>query len=472
MAFNFTGRIRAGYLTAFILLLFSYSLTFYTTWQLTKQNKTLNHTSDVINKLEQLHSAIKDVTIGIRGYIIMKDSKFLLPYYNGRRNVDSLYKVLLKLTVDNDVQQGRLHTLDTLIKRKFEIAETSLNMFKSDPEMTKTSIEEVTIVSKKNSDSVRNVIGLMQNRENELQRKRSEEVSSASTTIKIVNLTSLVVAILLVIYSVITFTIENRAKKEADNRASGYRRQLEERVIELNKLNKEMEELKSKEKLAITGRIARAIGHEVRNPLTNIGLASEQITTLVPENEDTNVLLGMINRNVQRINQLITDLLNSSKFSELKYETVSINKVLNDSLQLAMDRILLKKIEVIKKYAGKIPDVSIDITKMEIAFLNIIVNAVEAMEEEKGILTLKTEARNNKCVIIISDNGTGMDKETISKLFEPYFTNKLKGNGLGLTHTQNIILNHDGNIEVKSEPGKGSSFIISLNFAQDATSLF
>lgn len=76
MAFNFTGKIRAGYLTAFFLLLFSYSLTFFTTRQLTQQNQILNHTNQVINKLELLYSAVKDVTIGIRGYIIMKDSKF------------------------------------------------------------------------------------------------------------------------------------------------------------------------------------------------------------------------------------------------------------------------------------------------------------------------------------------------------------------------------------------------------------
>jgi len=466
MAFNFTGKIKAGYLTAFVLLLFSYSLTFYTTWQLSNQNKILNHTNEVINNLELLHSDIKDITIGIRGYIIMRDSKFLGPYYSGRKNVDSVYHLLVNLTKDNNLQQQRLAELKGLIQRKFEIADSSLDMFNKEEPIVNSSIEEVTIVSKKNSDTIRDIIGLMQNRENQLQKERSKAVSSASSTIKMVNLTSLVVAILLVIYSLITFTAENKAKKEADIRAAGYRKQLEGRVIELNKLNKELEELKSMEKLAITGRIARAIAHEVRNPLTNIGLAGEQIKTQLPEEAETSVLLDMIERNVQRINQLITDLLNSSKFSELNYETVSINNVLDQSLELAMDRVLLKKITVEKNYAKKIQDVAIDVSKIEIAFLNIIVNAIEAMPGERGLLTLKTEERNNKCVVIISDNGIGMDKETISKLFEPYFTNKLKGNGLGMTNTQNIILNHKGAIEVQSEIGKGSSFIISLNFPQ------
>ena len=466
MVFNFTGKIRAGYLTAFILLLFSYSLTFYTTWQLSKQNKTLNHTNEVINKLEQLHSDIKDVTIGIRGYIIMKDSKFLLPYYNARKNVDSIYKLLVYLTADNNLQQERLQSLDSLIKRKFDIAESSLRMFNDEGLVTGSLIEDVTITSKKNSDSIRNIIGLMQNRENELQKLRSQDVSSSSAAIKIINLTSLAVAILLVIYSLVTFNIQNKAKKEADNRTAGYRRQLEERVIELNRLNKELEELKSMEKLAITGRIARAIAHEVRNPLTNISLASEQVQTQVVAEEENNELLQMINRNVKRINQLITDLLNSSKFAELNYETVSVNVVLDEALNLAMDRVLLKKISVEKKYAKDICSISVDVEKIKIAFLNIIVNAIEAMPDENGILKIRTEEKNNKCFVTISDNGIGIDKETISKLFEPYFTNKIKGNGLGLTNTQNIILNHKATIEVKSELGKGSSFIISLNFAQ------
>ena len=466
MVFNFTGKIRAGYLTAFILLLFSYSITFYTTWQLSNQNKILNHTSDVINKLELLHSNIKDATIGIRGYIIMNDSKFLLPYYNSRKNVDSIYKLVDSLTSDNSLQQERLQLLKGLIQKKFAIAEEELTVFNEEG-ISSGLIEKITLTSKQNSDSIRNVIGLMQNREHELQRKRREEVISSSTAIKTINLTSLIVSILLVIYSVITFNIENKEKRQADIRTAGYRRQLEERVIELNNLNKELEELKSIEKLAITGRIARAIAHEVRNPLTNIGLATDQLQSQIPVEEENATLIEMINRNVKRINQLITDLLNSSKFAELNYQNVPVNEILDKALELAMDRIVLKKISVEKSYAKNLCIVSVDEEKIKIAFLNIIVNAVEAMHDEKGILKIKTEEKNKKCIITISDNGIGMDRETMSKLFEPYFTNKLKGNGLGLTHTQNIILNHKASVEVKSEIGKGTSFVISLNFAQN-----
>ena len=105
----------------------------------------------------------------------------------------------------------------------------------------------------------------------------------------------------------------------------------------------------------------------------------------------------------------------------------------------------------------------VDREKIQIAFLNIIVNAMEAMKGENGRLTLETRTEGDQCVITIRDNGNGMDEETMSKVFDPYFTSKTNGNGLGMTNTQNIILNHKGKIEVFSEEGNGTAFIITLN---------
>ncbi len=95
--------------------------------------------------------------------------------------------------------------------------------------------------------------------------------------------------------------------------------------------------------------------------------------------------------------------------------------------------------------------------------LNIIVNAIEAMEKDKGVLQVQSRREGSKCIIEIRDNGKGMDEEVLQKLFEPYFTSKMKGNGLGLTNTQNIILNHKGKITVYSKPGKGALFVIALD---------
>ena len=125
---------------------------------------------------------------------------------------------------------------------------------------------------------------------------------------------------------------------------------MEERVKELHGKNEEINRLRSTEKFAATGRIARTIAHEVRNPLTNISLATEQLQEEVPRNEETELLLRMIDRNTTRINQLITDLLNSTKFAQLIFTQTSLNDILDEALDLAKDRIELKHIQVNKQY--------------------------------------------------------------------------------------------------------------------------
>ncbi|HRI21956.1 MAG TPA: ATP-binding protein, partial [Panacibacter sp.] len=210
---------------------------------------------------------------------------------------------------------------------------------------------------------------------------------------------------------------------------------------------------------------ARTIAHEVKNPLTNINLAAEQLKELVAPGQESDMLFDMMVRNGNRINQLVSDLLNSTKVSELKVNTVSINELLDEALERAKDRIELTNVKVEKNYTPGTCNVSVDKEQIKIAFLNLIVNAVEATEPGTGKLNLKTENRFNKCVVTIADNGKGIEEEDLQKLFEPYFTGKPKGTGLGLTHTQTIILNHKGSIYVDSKPGKGTTFEITLDFA-------
>ena len=218
------------------------------------------------------------------------------------------------------------------------------------------------------------------------------------------------------------------------------------------------------EKLMVTGRIARSIAHEVRNPLTNVNLALEQMENDTNgEDNGIKLYLDIIKRNSERINVLITELLNSSKPSQLNFEIYNINKLLDESLELAMDRIILKEIQVQKNYAADVCDLHVDCNKLKLAFLNIIINAVEVMMPSKGVLELKTEMAEDKCMIKIKDNGPGISQDKINQLFEPFFTEKSNGMGLGLTTAQNIIYSHGGSIDVESNPGEGTTFILSFN---------
>jgi signal transduction histidine kinase len=234
----------------------------------------------------------------------------------------------------------------------------------------------------------------------------------------------------------------------------------------LKQLIENEKSLRAAEQFALTGRVAQLIAHEVRNPLTNVKLALQQLQEEIPDSKGSySGLFELINRNCNRINQLITDLFDSTRFNKLNYEAVSINDILDETVELAKDRVELKKVKIEKLYEVGICKVYIDKEQMKIALLNILINAIEEVPEGKGVIKLMTNSPNKKCVVIISDNGKGIDPNLINRIFEPFFTGKKKGLGLGLTTTYNIMLSHKGTMKVESKLGKGTSFIITLDFA-------
>jgi signal transduction histidine kinase len=291
---------------------------------------------------------------------------------------------------------------------------------------------------------------------------RKNTLTGSFKTTQVIIIIALLTSMLAIFYSLFTYSKESAARDESTKKNIQYQKDLESKIDELKRMDAEVRELKGMEKFTATGRVARSIAHEVRNPLTNIALAAEQLQDMPIQNTESSMLLDMISRNGIRINQLISDLLNATKAIELNIKKTNINNVLDKALEMAADRIDLSQVKVEKNYAKEICDVSVDEEKMKIAFLNIIVNAIESMEKNKGILSLRTKNSGEACIIEIEDNGSGMDEDTLQKLFEPYFTNKPKGNGLGLTNCQNIILSHRGKIMVKSNLGKGTVFIVTL----------
>ncbi|MBS0028440.1 ATP-binding protein [Chitinophaga sp. 22321] len=239
-------------------------------------------------------------------------------------------------------------------------------------------------------------------------------------------------------------------------------------IQDITDKKREEQEKQHQEKFVITGRIARVIAHEVRNPLTNILLAVSQFKEeepVVAAGEDTSLYTDIIERNCTRINQLITELLHSTRMIELHMDQYGISELVEKALVLAQDRLQLNDIKVEKNLL--LPDVMVnaDEEKVVIAFLNIIINAIEAMVPGKGVLTVTGIRNQDKVKLMIADNGAGIPEDKLARLFDPFYTSKAKGTGLGLTSTQNILLNHKGTIHVDSEPGKGSVFTIALPVA-------
>jgi len=217
------------------------------------------------------------------------------------------------------------------------------------------------------------------------------------------------------------------------------------------------------QKLAANERLIRILAHEIRNPLNNITLAVEQLKTPSDDEEIQNYLVGIVQRNCTRINKIITELLDLTKPLELKFERHSLQEILDESLSLATDRINLQHIRVEKNYPDSPIEIEVDRSKLIIAFTNLVINAIEAMETNKGELAVSISALPTTYSVSIRDNGKGIPDEFLPKLFEPFFTSKKNGMGLGLAACYSIIESHKGTIHVETKIDKGSNFIISFN---------
>ncbi|MBS1660013.1 MAG: CHASE3 domain-containing protein [Bacteroidetes bacterium] len=448
-------------------MLSSYLLTLYANSELLKEARLVDHSNKIITGVESLLSSLKDAETGFRGFLLMNDERFLVPYSKSHRTVDSCYSNLIREVDGDQEEHSELATLDRLIDKKYEVMEQGLAIHRRYPLQLTDSLKIKGFFGLEIMDHIRSVVRQIQDKEQQRLQTRLQAMTTRYRTLNNVILLSLGVAIFMALFGYYTYSYENKGRRIAGERIALYQRQLNERIEELDHANKQLIQMRSIEKFAATGRIARTIAHEVRNPLTNINLAVEQLQAELngTQAENADLMLDMISRNSARINLLITDLLNSTKFTDLVYKRVSVNQLLDETLELAKDRILLKSITVVKTYSDDICDIAVDVERIKIAFLNIIVNAIEAMEPGAGILQLKTTSRDGKCVISITDNGPGIDEESVSKVFEPYFTSKTKGTGLGLTNTQNIILNHNGHIGLESKKGMGTTFTIQLDFA-------
>ncbi len=234
-------------------------------------------------------------------------------------------------------------------------------------------------------------------------------------------------------------------------------------IHDLTDLKKAEAQIIESEKFNLSGRLARMIGHEVRNPLTNINLASEQLREELNGMEEAAMYVDMIMRNSNRIKDMIDQLLHSTKLIDLDIQDNTIEDVVNDAIEICIDRIRLKNIKLEKRGFDTETTVPLDDERIKIAVVNIITNATEALSETadpKLLVEVRMEPR--KAHILITDNGKGMDEEVRRNLFDAFFSKREGGMGLGMTTVKNIIIQHKGSIDVTSEVGEGTTFDIIL----------
>jgi two-component system sensor histidine kinase HydH len=229
---------------------------------------------------------------------------------------------------------------------------------------------------------------------------------------------------------------------------------------DLGEVRRLQEEVQRQEKLAAVGGLAAGVAHEIRNPLSSIkGMATYFVGLFEKKSEPWQAADVMI-QEVDRLNRVITELLEFARPTNLNRRDTDIEAVISRSLQLIQQDAESHAVNIELDATFKSSQVWVDPDRISQCLLNLYLNAIQAMDNG-GQLTVKADMDNaDKMRIQISDTGAGIASENLDKIFDPYFTTKNSGTGLGLAVVHKIITAHNGNIKVVSTYGKGTTFIL------------
>jgi len=242
--------------------------------------------------------------------------------------------------------------------------------------------------------------------------------------------------------------------------------ELEKLVVErTTQLSQTQAQLIQSEKMAAIGCLAAGIAHEINNPLTAITMNIAFLADLIKGDEKLEKKLRIIEKEADRASEIVKGLLTFSRQSkQTDKKPTDIHQIIENTLKPIEQTITLANIKVIREFAAGLEQVLINANQIQQVFLNLINNACDAMPKGGQINIRTKKISEGKIVVEFSDTGSGIPSESISKIFDPFYTTKSpgKGTGLGLTVSYEIIKNHNGELEVTSEIGKGTTFYIKL----------
>ena len=233
---------------------------------------------------------------------------------------------------------------------------------------------------------------------------------------------------------------------------------------DLTEIRRLEREVRMQDRLAAVGRLAAAIAHEIRNPLTSIAGSVSMLSGLPEMNEDHRRLLDIVTRESQRLNAIITDFLAYSRTKQYHFARVDLIHLVEDTLTLMDHRMTAEKTGINIQRSFPVPEAwtLADGDKLKQVFWNLCENAVRAMKDG-GTLTVSLEALGEDWQIGVTDTGAGMTPQQTEKIFEPFQSNFEGGTGLGLAIVYQIMQAHEGKVWARSKPGKGTTFILRLH---------
>jgi len=232
---------------------------------------------------------------------------------------------------------------------------------------------------------------------------------------------------------------------------------------DLTEIRRLEREVRMQDRLAAVGRLAAAIAHEIRNPLTSIAGSVSMLSGVPEMNEDHRRLLDIVTRESQRLNAIITDFLAYSRTKQYHFDKIDLIQSVEDTLTLMDHRMTAEKtgIKIERRFSVRQALAIADGDKLKQVFWNLCENAVRAMKDG-GILTAAIESLGDDWQVSFIDTGTGMTPQQIEKIFEPFQSNFEGGTGLGLAIVYQIVQAHEGKVWARSKPGQGTTFVLRL----------
>ena len=226
-------------------------------------------------------------------------------------------------------------------------------------------------------------------------------------------------------------------------------------------------EVRMQDRLAAVGRLAAGIAHEIRNPLTSIAGSVQMLEELAGLSAEQRMLVQIVTRESERLNNIITDFLAYSRGKQYRFEKVDLLSLLDDTLTLLKNRLAAeeKSIEVVRQIAMEKAFVVADGDKLKQVFWNFCENAVRAMKKQ-GTLTVSVETEGDEWQVSFADTGPGMSPQLTEKIFEPFQSGFEGGTGLGLAIVYQIVQAHEGKVWARSREGQGTTFVLRLRRAE------
>lgn len=254
-----------------------------------------------------------------------------------------------------------------------------------------------------------------------------------------------------------TFRVRVAALTVPDRAESGFVYVLDD-LTEIRRLEREV---RIQDRLAAVGRLAAAIAHEIRNPLTSIAGSVSMLSGVPEMNEEHRRLLDIVTRESQRLNGIITDFLAYSRTKQYRFDRTDLIPLLEDTLTLMEHRMSAEKtrIEIERRFAVPEAYFVADGDKMKQVFWNLCENAVRAMKDG-GKFTVTVESLGEDWQVAFTDTGTGMTPQQVEKIFEPFQSNFEGGTGLGLALVYQIVQAHEGKVWARSKLGQGTTFVL------------